>query len=199
MKKVLILSGVGIGLVLAAFAFVAGPGLWAAESVAATDSGERIMEIAIEDVEVIDGETTVTSGTVQVSFDDAGQLPAGPPIADGIFLNQDGDELSLGTGNIEVSVEIEQVNDQEPVMAVSAVHSGDAVAVTVAEGATIYLETTANPEPTAADIEAGEMVMSRSFEAGSLADLAENMMVQAWGTEDGGSLVADVLVLTPIK
>ena len=199
MKKLLILGGAVAGFILAALAFTFTPGWFASTSATAQEDGERQMIIAVEDIEVIDGVETVRAGEVTVNFENPDELPDGPSAVDGIFKGQTGDTISIGTGSIDVEVNVEQVNDQEPVMAVSASHSGPLVEVVLTAGTQVYLELTEPPEPTQADLDAGEMTVSRSIETGSLDDLGEDTMLQVWGSQDGGTITADVLVITPIR
>ena len=84
-------------------------------------------------------------------------------------------------------------------MAVSASHSGPVLELVTTADTAIYLETTAEPKPTQADLDAGEMTVPRSIEAGSLDDLAEDTMIQAWGSRDGDTITADVIVITPLR
>ena len=201
MKRLLIFAGLITGFVLAALAFWAVPNWFESTSVTAQENlaREREIVIAVEEVKVINGEETVVAGEVVVKLENPPELPDGPAAVDGIFKGHEGDTISVGTGNIDVSVEVEQVNDQEPVMAVSASHSGPLLDIVTTVDTVIYLETTAEPKPPQADLEAGEMTVPRSIEAGSLDDLGEDTMIQAWGSRDGDTITADVLVITPIR
>ena len=76
---------------------------------------EKVLEIAVE--KNINGE--ITSGQVQVRFEDPETLPAEGESAFGVFLEQDGEVITLGTGSIEVEVDVEIKNDEEPVTSVS--------------------------------------------------------------------------------
>ncbi len=199
MKKFLIIGGAIAGFLIAALLFTFAPNWLNGEAVTAQESGERQMVIAVEEVKVIDGVETVTAGEVVVNFDNPPELPDEPTAVDGIFKSQVGDTISVGTGSINVEVEVEQVNDQEPVMAVSASHSGPEVSVTLTDDTVVYLETTAEPKPTQADLDAGEMTVPRTIEAGSLDALGEDTMIQVWGSQSGDTITADVIVISPIR
>jgi len=204
MKKFLIIGGAIAGFVIAALLFTFAPN-WlqgdaaTAQEVGGDSSGERQMIIAVEEVKVIDGVETVTAGEVVINFENPEELPDTAAAADGIFKSQDGDTIMVGTGSINVEIEVEQINDQEPVMAVAASHSGPELEVLLTDDTQIYFETTAEPKPTQADLDAGEMTLPRSIEPGSLDQLGEDKMVQVWGPRDGDTITAEVLVITPIQ
>lgn len=199
MKKFLIIGGAIAGFLIAALLFTFAPNWLNGEAVTAQESGERQMVIAVEEVKVIDGVETVTAGEVVVNFDNPAELPDEPTAVDGIFKSQVGDTILVGTGSINVEVEVEQVNDQEPVMAVSASHSGPEVSVTLTDDTVVYIETTAEPKPTQADLDAGEMTVPRTIEPGALDALGEDTMVQVWGSQSGDTITADVIVISPIR
>lgn len=159
------------------------------------ESGERVVVIAVE--EVINGETF--AGEVRVVYEDAPELPAGPPAQRGLFLGRSSDMFTLGTGPLEVELAIEVLNDEEPVTTVQASHGGDEVTFTVTPDTIVYQDTTERPHITPADIEAGEMTISRTVAPGSLDEIGDTMIIRVWGTEQGGQLVADVLVYEPIR
>jgi hypothetical protein len=197
-KKRTLVGGLVILVALAALTFVLGQSLlFSGQARAQAPSGppERVMVIAVEKNE--NGQ--VTSGQVQVRFQDPGALPDMQEAAVGLFLSQEGDSLRLGTGAIEVEVSVEVVNDEEPTTVVNARHSGEEITVVVGEGTVIYEDTTDRPEITSADIEAGEVIVLRTITPGSLEGLAANMIVRVWGTWQGDILLATTLVYEPIR
>lgn len=157
------------------------------------------MQIAVAKVENINGVEQRAEGVVDVHFVNPPELPARSSDVHGLYLGRDGNALTLGLGAIEVDVEVTAINDAEPQVAVNASHSGDTVTVNIAPDATIYLETTPHPDPSPAEITAGEMVVARTLTAGSLADLGDNFIVEAWGSTVDGTLLADMVVLRPIR
>lgn len=196
MKRLYMIGGFIAMFVLGALSFAFAQNSFFSQAATATEgSGERVMEIAVE--EVINGETH--SGVVQVKNEEADGLPDISADVDGVFLSYDADTVMIGTGNIEIEVEVEQVNDQEPVMAVSAAHSGPDVAVRVTDATIVYEDTTPDPQPTFDEIDAGEMTLKRTIALGDLANLADNMLIRAWGTMDGETLVAEILVYEEIR
>ncbi len=196
MKRLYMIGGFIAMFVLGALSFAFAQNTFFSQAATATEgSGERVMEIAVE--EVINGETH--SGVVQVKNEEADGLPDISADVDGVFLSYDADTVMIGTGNIEVEVEVEQVNDQEPVMAVSAAHSGPDVAVRITDATIVYEDTTPDPQPTFDEIDAGEMTLKRTIALGDLTNLADNMLIRAWGTMDGETLVAEILVYEEIR
>ncbi|MEM7799647.1 MAG: hypothetical protein AAF633_10700 [Chloroflexota bacterium] len=192
----------GIGFIVGAAVLALAPGAFQSDAALAQQDGgsERVLEIAVEEViEDGDGNVERYGGLVEVIQEMPEGLTSGSPSVDGIFKSQDGNALTVGTGNISVEVEIEQINDQEPVKAVSAAHSGPEVKVIVGDSTEILFETTSEPKPTREEVEVGQMVQPRSFEAGSLDDLGEDTLIQVWGTLENGTVAATQIIITPIK
>ena len=153
------------------------------------------MVIAIE--EVINGERT--AGEVAVTFAYPDDIPTGPTAAAGLFLASTDNSMALGTGSIEVEADIEQVDDAEPVETVNAVHDGPTVDVRFDANTQFFLDNTGRIRPTAAEIAAGSMLVTRTIVPGSAADLGANMMVRVWGTVAGDQVLADIVVYEPIQ
>lgn len=203
MSKRMVWIGIfGIGFMVGAAALTFAPGAFQSDSAQAQQGGasERILEIAVEEViEDADGNVDSYGGLVEVIQEMPEGLVRDGSSVDGVFKGVEGNVLKVGTGNISVEVEIEQINDQEPVKAISAAHSGPEIEVLVTDATDILFETTAEPKPTRAEVEAGQMTQLRSFEAGSLDDLAEDTLIQAWGRLENETLTATQLIITPIK
>ena len=197
MKKVIIIGGVGIVLLVVVAVVALAGGIFRVSPVAAQDSepgGERIMILAVE--ETVNGETF--SGEVQVTFKESSDLPSTPADAGGLYLGREGDTLSLGTGAIEVTADIKVVNGESS-SSVNASHDGETITVKVGPDTVYYMDTTGRPDITPADIEAGSLVIISTVAPGKLMDLTENMLVRVWGQERGGVLMADVLVYEAIR
>lgn len=156
---------------------------------------ERVMVVAVE--ENINGE--IFAGEVRIRHEDPETLPERAADASGLFLDRNDSELTLSTGAIEVEAGIEAKNDEEPVTTINASHRGVEVTIMVDDDTRFYRDTTKHPKISPADIEAGEMVLERTIEAGSVDEIGENMLLRAWGTERNGTLVADLLVYEPIR
>ncbi len=162
----------------------------------ATDgNGDRTIVIAVE--EIINGETT--SGQVEITFERAAELPDTTPNRAGLFVARNGDLFTIGEGAIEVEVDVEAINDEEPVTTINASHSGDEVQLRVTDATVIYADTTEHPDVTDEMLEAGAVTLPSTVVAGSLDAITENTYIRAWGTFDDGVLVADVLVYEAIR
>jgi hypothetical protein len=133
---------------------------------------EKILEIEVE--WNINGE--VVSGDVQVRFEDPEGLPEEGESAYGMYLDRDGDVITLGTGSIEVEVAVEVVNDEEPVRTVNVSHSDDPEQITLAPDTKIFADITPRPEISAIDLESGSKLVTRKIISGS-ADAIEQGMV----------------------
>ena len=200
MKQLKLLGGLFIVFALGAAAFAFAQDTLLGQTASASDPVQMIQEIAIEDEFCDENDVCeTTAGTVSVGFDEAEGLPEIAPDMIGLFVAHSGDTVTIGTGNIEVEVNVEQVNDNDPVTAVSAVFSGPELEIMVSAETQIYADVTPHAEPTRADLDAGQMTVQRVVEAGALGDISDGMMIRAWGIMDGDVLNADVLVYEPIR
>lgn len=196
-RRMIILASIAGVLLFGVIAVMASLLLPFANTALAQNSGGsgRVMVLAVE--QNINGERF--GGEVRVTFEEAAELPAEAPDADGLYLGRDGSTLTLGGSPIEVTVDVEVVNNEEPATTVNASHGGAEMTVVVTDATLIYEDTTPQPDITPADIEAGELTVTRTVTPGSLDDLGENMLVRAWGSEQDGVLVADILVYEAIQ
>jgi hypothetical protein len=200
MKKILILCGFTLLILLgvAAIVFIQAynpPAAVSAQGVEEPVKHEKVIEIAVE--KNVNG--VVTSGEVTVTFDDPENLPNEGESALGVTLGRNGDVFTLGTGSIEVEIDVEVVNDEDPVTAINVSHSGDPVEIVVTADTIVYKDTTAPPEVTPEDLETGHKVVTRTVEPGSLDEVGEGMILRVWGETEGGRVVADVLVYEQIQ
>ena len=156
---------------------------------------EKILEIAVE--KNINGE--VTSGQVQVRFEDPETLPVEGESAFGVFLGRDGEVITLGTGSIEVEVDVEVKNDEEPVRLVNVSHSGDPVNVMVNADTVVYADITPRPEISDADLESGSKTVTSTIVPGSLDAIGEGMILRVWGPTQDGVTTAEILVYETIE
>jgi len=198
MKRILALSG----LLLVAAAIAAGAvfsiSRLSASPVSAQEQEpkpEKVLLLSVEEIK--NGERF--GGDVRITFVDPPELPEQGADVAGLFLGRDGDELTVGTGPIEVDVSIEAINDQDPVTTINASHGGDDVPLVVDVGTVYYKDVTERPEITPEMIAAGEHQVTLELEPGSLDEIGDNMEIRAWGEVVDGQLVADVLVYGVIK
>jgi hypothetical protein len=196
MKRVLTLSGLLlVAAVIAAGAIFALSRLTASTASAQEPKPEQVMVIAVEQIK--NGERL--GGEVRITFADPPELPEQAADAAGLFLGRDGEQLSVGTGAIEVDVSVEVINDQEPVTTFNASHDGDELQVTVDDNTAYYRDVTERPEITAEILEAGALQVTRVVEPGSLDEIGQNMEIRAWGEFEDGQLVADMIVYGAIR
>jgi len=165
-----------------------------AQEPAENPKAEKILEISVE--RNINGE--VTSGEVQVRFEDPDSLPEQGESAFGVFLEQEGDLITLGTGRIEVEVSVEVVNDEEPVRTVNVSHSGDSVGIIVTPDTLIYADITLRPEISDADLASGSKRVTRTIIPGSAEAIGQGMVLRVWGMVQDGVVTAEVLVYESI-
>lgn len=159
------------------------------EDIEATKNGDSMY---IEISRNLNGEEL--SGGVLVTFENPAELPAADPDALGVFVARNGDTFTLGTGQIAVTVDVEQINDQDPVTTSDVSYDGDQVNVRFTESTIFYEDTTEEPLIDREEIEAGEITVTRTLEAGSAEEIGENMVLRIWGTMVDGQLVADIVV-----
>ncbi|MCO5183331.1 MAG: hypothetical protein M9965_05270 [Anaerolineae bacterium] len=196
MRKLLLIGIATITIAVGAFIVLSGVlNSSTAQAQGSGGNGDKVIQIHTE--EVINGETR--GGGVMMTFTRAAELPEAAPDRSGLFLSRDGDLLTVGQGAIEVTVDVEVVNDEEPVTAVNATHSGGEAQVRLTDNTQIYRDTTEMPEVTDEMLATGEATIQSTVEAGSAVDIGENMVIRAWGSMEDGVLVADVLVYEAIK
>ncbi|MFZ0546267.1 MAG: hypothetical protein WAM60_12555 [Candidatus Promineifilaceae bacterium] len=202
MSKKIILGGLMAVLLFAALTlFVAAVQPFAAFAAGQEQSGDSNNEsgetMYIEISRNLNGEDL--SGGVFVSLEDPPELPADAPDAHGVFVDRSGDTLTLGTGSIAVTVDVEQINDQEPETTSNASYSGDEVDILLTDNTIFYEDTTPEPQIGREEIEAGHISLTRTLQPGSADDLGEDMILRVWGTMVNGQLHADVVVYDPIS
>jgi hypothetical protein len=167
------------------------------DKVSEAGDGRPRVEMVIAVEKVLNGEAI--SGTVRVSFEDPEELPDTPEGSVGLFLARQGDTLTVGQGEIEVEVDVEVTNGEEPVHKITAIHKGDEAQIRVTAETVVLEDVTELPEISDEDIAAGELVVTRVVKPGSLEGIGENMLLRAWGVDQDGQLVAELLVLKPIR
>ena len=190
---ILLVLGVGVGFLLQQSTTPSA----AASAQEPTEPGkaEKVLEIAVE--KNINGE--ITSGHVQIRFEDPETLPTTGESALGVFLGQDGEVITLGTGRIEVAVEVTIENDEEPVRSVSLSHSGASVDIIVNTNTVIYADITPAPEISEEDLEFGSKTVTRTIVPGKLNAIGEGMILRVWGPKQDGVVSAEILVYETIE
>lgn len=202
MKKGPIVVGlffISVGLAVAVFAI---PWVTAGSVQAqASSDGKPHKEIVLAVEKVVDGETI--SAEARIIFEDAPEIPESAPDAYGLFLSRDERWITIGSGPIDVSVQVEVINDQDPTRIVSASHSGEPVTFRVSDNTVFLKDTTQRPDLAAEDIAAasefGEIVVQGTTSIGSLEEIGENTVLRVWGEIQNGVLVAKLVVFEVLE
>lgn len=156
------------------------------ETAVASGGGRVIQSVAASD--------NGAAVAVQTTILPAVELPTEPAAASGILVRREDNALTVGTGGIEVNVEVQVDGDtgQETVQAVPRA-TGPELEVVVGRNTTLYLDITDYSMGDAT--ESGERtVQQQVHQVDSLADLPENAEIQAWGNRSGDRVTAVVLV-----
>ena len=191
-RHILILGGIILlVIVLAAGAFTAARLLSEPDEATAAAGGVRIMESVMDD-----GSGPVSVRTV---FLPAPELPDEPAATGGIVLRKQDNRLIVGTGNIEVNVEvdIDPETGQERQNVVPRT-DGPEIEVVIGRDTVIYRDVTdfsANM-PT----ESGERELQQVVRQVDTADDIESQIeIQVWGERRGDRVTADVVVFRPLS
>ncbi|GAB4431156.1 MAG: hypothetical protein Fur0044_28750 [Anaerolineae bacterium] len=140
------------------------------------------------------------AGPVSFSLDiqPAPELPQTPPEVNGLFVRREDNSIFVGTGEIKLSVMIDQATGERQS---SSSYSGPVLEVVVTRETTIYRDETGFLEPGQAG--GGKQTIQQvvkpvdSLEA--LGENTKNTEIQAWGTRSGDRVVAQVLVYRLLK
>jgi len=178
----LMIGGIVVVLVLAGATFVAARMLSAPEEPAAGGGREMI--------HVVDG----GSGPVQIGLhiEPAAELPQTPPETAGLFVRREDNSIFVGTGDIQVDVEVDATGQRST----HTDFSGPVLEVVITRDTVIYRDTTDIPDPS--EGQSGEVTVQQVVEAvESPAELGAdhpNTEIQVWGSRSGDRIVAEVLV-----
>jgi hypothetical protein len=131
---------------------------------------------------------------VRVTFTPASELPDRPSEAAGIFVKRENDAIFVGTGEIELNVEVDKTGKR----AVSANHTGPVIETVITQDTRLYKDVTKiEVEPSAR--ETGQQVVQQKVQSvDSLEEIGENTEFQVWGEQRGDRIVAQVVVYRPM-
>jgi hypothetical protein len=183
--RILIAGGVVLIVALLAGAAFVGARMLTApdETTAATGASGRVMEIVTDD-----GSGPVS---LRIIIEPAPELPDRPSEASGIFLRRQDDSIFVGTGGIELDVEVK--DGSEPVISLSS--DGPEVEVIVTRDTAIYSDETDIHGDGLTSRESGEKTIQQVIKlADSLDEVGPNTELQVWGERRGDRVVAEVLV-----
>ncbi len=131
--------------------------------------------------------------SLTVSIEPATELPDTPSEASGVFSRREDNSIFVGTGSIELDVEVHQVEGGaiEPVVTLST--SGPVVEAVVTRDTILYRDET--DIPGFSDGKGGEVTVQQVLEpVDSLDELRPNTEVQVWGRRSGDRVIAEILV-----
>ncbi len=136
--------------------------------------------------------------SVQTTILPADELPDAEAEAFGIVVSREDDVLTVGTGDVELSVEV-QVNSATGQEETSVVPStnGPELEVVLTRDTQLYRDVTdiAGQQPD----QSGEVTIKQELSPASSADdMKEQMEIQVWGERRGDRVIADVLVFGPL-
>lgn len=186
MKRTILIAGgvAAVVLLLAGAAFVGVRMLSAPDEMASDAGGGRVFEIAIDD-----GSGPIS---LRVRIEPAPELPDRPAEASGIFVRRQDNSIFVGTGAIELDVE---VNGNTGESSVSLSHSGPEIEVVVTRDTVIYRDETDMSFGEPGSRKSGEMTIQQVIRPiDSLEEIGENTELQIWGEKRGDRVVAQVLV-----
>jgi hypothetical protein len=194
MKRFLIILGaVVVVLLLAGGAYTAVQLLAESETETAVSggSGARVMQSV-----QVDG--SGASVSVQTTILPAEELPDEETVASGIVLERQDDTLTVGTGAIDLSVDVEvdPSTGQETTSFVPSTN-GPELEVILTRDTLLYRDVTdiAGQMPD----ESGEVtIMQEIRPLADASELKETMEIQVWGERRGDRVVADVVVFGPL-
>ena len=185
-----IVGGIVAVLVLASAAFVGARLLNTADPKTGSKG-----EAGAQNVQVVTGGGggPVVSG---LRFEEAPELPDTPPAVGGLFVRRQDNSIFVGTGEIEVAVDIGEGGKPN----VSASFNGPVVEVVVTGDTSIYRDVTDMGR--ALSSSSGEKTVQRVVKPmDSLEELAESSQdteIRVWGNQRGDRVVAEVFVYQPL-
>jgi hypothetical protein len=193
MKRMVMVMGL-IGLVvlvLAAGAFTAVRLLTEPEAEAAASGGGRVMQ----SVRVDNGGQPVS---VQTTILPATELPGEEPVASGVVQGREDDTLKVGTGNIDLVVDVEvDASTGEEKASVAASTDGPELEIVLTRDTLLYRDVTdiAGQMPD----DSGEVTIRQEVRpVTDSGEIEENMEIQVWGERRGDRVVATAVVFGPL-
>ena len=161
----------------------------------------RVMELAVERViDKGDGPTT-QQALVTITVMPADELPAGRHDVSGVLKSSDADSITVGTGSIELDVDVKVHNGEEPQRTVTLNHSGPEIEVRLTPDTVVYRDETPRqdvegtlPEGSDVAIDSDILVKQIVTLVDSTDEIGDDTEVAVWGTSDGDVVVAEVLV-----
>lgn len=133
--------------------------------------------------------------SVKVTTMPAPELPDAPSDVHGVFVSREDNSITVGTGAIELNLDIRQTPGGAIEPNVSLTADGPEIEVVVTHDTVIYREETEEPGGSGGDVKGGEYAVQQVVrQVDSLEELGKNTEVIAWGEQRGDRVVADILV-----
>jgi hypothetical protein len=176
-KRILIIGGIVVLVVLLAGAAFVGAQLLAGQGLPSLSSGPLVLTGPDGSKQV-----RIQSGDIQP----AKELPQTPADVRGVFDHRKDNSLFVGTGVIISDVQ----KDQSGNVTSSSTFSGPIVEVVVTPQTIVYRDVTDrqfNGQPPSGTIQ-------QVVEQGSLDEVGKDSLIHAWGKKTGDRTIADVLV-----
>ncbi len=130
--------------------------------------------------------------SMRIRIEPAPGLPNRPPDAAGIYVRRQDSSLYVGTGGIELDVE---VNGNTGERQVNLSHSGPEVEVVYTRDTILYRDETEMPIAEPGKMKSGERTIQQTIApADSLEEIGQNTELQVWGRKSGDRIVAKVIV-----
>jgi hypothetical protein len=186
MKRTMLIAGGTTILIalLAGAAFVGAQMLGAPQDSGDDGPGVRVIELVAD---VGDGPVSL-----KIRIEPAAELPDRPAAAAGIFVRRQDNSIFVGTGAIELDVEVDGATGEEKV---NLSHSGPEVEVVVSRDTIVYRDETEMPTTNPETMKSGEKTIQQVIRpVDSSADIRKNTELQVWGEKRGDRIVAQVIV-----
>ena len=189
MKRGVLIAGIVVVVaVLAGAAYLAARMLLPGKDSEMETGRGRTMVLAVDD-----GSGPVT---FRVHVEPNPELPDRPAEAAGVFVKKEDNSYFVGTGSIELSVEVDSNGKQD----VGLSHSGPEIEVVVTHDTVLYREDTEMPSPKPGKDKSQEVtIMQEITPVESLEELGDNCEMQVWGRKQGDRIVAEVLVYRVVE
>lgn len=161
------------------------------ETAVSSSSGARVMQ----SIQVSNGGDPVS---VQTTILPAAELPDAETAASGIVLGRQDDILTVGTGAIELAVEVQvDAGTGQETTSVVPSTNGPELEVVLTRGTLLYRDITDIQGQT--PDESGEVTIQQKIRpATDSTQIKEKMEAQIWGERRGDRILADVVVFGPL-
>jgi hypothetical protein len=147
----------------------------------------RVMQTVIDD-----GNGPVAS---RIEILPSPDLPDAESETSGVFLRRVDNSIFVGTGSIELNVQIEQAADGSIVPSVTLSSDGPEVEVVITRDTVLYKDVTKIPGQGGVPAKAGDTTVTQQIELiDTLDGLGGNSELQVWGTRRADRVVADIII-----